>query len=707
MLLDVAFVALLTAWGAGVGLAVLRKLAPVPDHPTDALALAVPLGLGLLALTVLVLGQVGALTPLGIGLALACGALVGVCEAFRRPSRPLVLWKSSPGTPVRSRREQESAWIAVGFDLALAAGVVGSLLVALKPATDGDALCYHLQVPKVFLAAGAVGFEPDLHETVYPLVTELLYAVALAFRSPVACRLIQWVFGLVFAASVTALARPALGTRARWAGTIALLVPAVSNGMGAPLNDVALAAYGCAALLAWVRWYDRPTIGAALLAGLLAGLTLGVKYPALVWVGLLGLSMLGVTWRERTAGTPSVGTKRLSGKVQGWAKGAGTGRRRSGASPLGPTSALETRTGTSRARSQSPFPGPEPPSRTASKTFAHVAIFGGVALLVGGLWYLRAFGYTGNPVYPFFRDTFGGAGIEDVLAPAKQPMAVTLWNVLTALVPMTLDPNRFDSVSHQFGPVFLMFLPALFFFRPPRRVVGLVAIGWLFLTVCVTQRQSMRFVLIAVGPMAVGVAWLAAEWARRRIVPARLLVGMLLLVLAFESSIALYRTRHGLDVVLGRESTQDYLARVEPTYLVGRWIDEHLPEETRLIGQDHRGFYLPRPYTMELAHRRRTGLASRGESAEEIVATLQERGFTHLMLCPPVPEDAVEFDGRLARALQPWLAGRVPVYRRDLTDGDGVVRAYAIYELVGGEPPATQPALLATDDATDNGRLAR
>ena len=34
------------------------------------------------------------------------------------------------------------------------------------------------QVPKVFLMHGSVGFEPDLHETVYPLVTEMLYAMA-------------------------------------------------------------------------------------------------------------------------------------------------------------------------------------------------------------------------------------------------------------------------------------------------------------------------------------------------------------------------------------------------------------------------------------------------------------------------------------------------------------------------------------------------
>ena len=122
--------------------------------------------------------------------------------------------------------------------------LLGTLLTALTPVTDGDALCYHLQVPKVFLAHRSAVFEPDLHETIYPLVTEALYAVALSIRGPVACRWIQWVFGLILAANVTAVARPTLGRRAVWAGAIVLLAPAISNGMSAPLNDVALAAMG-------------------------------------------------------------------------------------------------------------------------------------------------------------------------------------------------------------------------------------------------------------------------------------------------------------------------------------------------------------------------------------------------------------------------------------------------------------------------------
>jgi len=605
MLLDLGFLALLAIVAAGVGLRLLGRLGATPGHPADAWALAVPLGLGILALAVLGRAEAGLLTPGAIAGLLAAGLVAG--------GRGVV------GTIGAARGDRGGrSGIGLAFDLALLVALLGTLLTALAPVTDGDALCYHLQVPKVFLARHSATFEPDLHETIYPLVTESLYAAGLAMRGPVACRLIQWLLGLAFAANVTALARPALGDRARWAGTVALLVPAISNGMGAPLNDVALAAFGNAALLAWTRWHDRPSARAAGLAGALAGLATGVKYPALVLAGLLGMGFFAGHWR-----TPC---------------------------------SLAT-----RAR--------------------HALVFGLVALAVGGGWYLRAYRHTGNPVYPFFRGAFGGAGIDEVLDPIKRPMAVTAWNLATAIVPMTLHPDRFDSFSHQFGPAFLLFLPALLWMRPPRRVWGIAAVGYAFLVLCLTQRQSMRFVLIAVGPMAVGVAWLAAAWWDRRTWPGRVLVGLLVGCLAFEAGLAAARARHGLGVVLGRESAESYLSRREPTSVVGRWMGANLPAGARVVGQDHRGFYLPVDYTMELAHRRRTGLGRGGETADEVVARLRGEGFTHVLLCPPVPEDAVEFDPTLGRLLAPWLAEGRPLYRRDLGDADGVVRRYAIYAL--------------------------
>jgi hypothetical protein len=211
-------------------------------------------------------------------------------------------------------------------------------------------------------------------------------------------------------------------------------------------------------------------------------------------------------------------------------------------------------------------------------------------------------------------------------------------------------------------------------------------LAYAFLLVCLTQRQSMRFLLIALGPMSIGVAYLAGLWCKRRTVPARVLTAILIATMGVEASVAVARSRHAVAVLLGRESAADFLTRREPTFAVGRWAANNLPTTARLIGQDHRGFYIPRDYTMELAHRRRTGLGGHGETSREIVATLRDSGFTHIMFCPPVPETAVEFDPTLNRLLAPWVAGRTPLFRQDLSDGDGVLRQYAVYELNSEAP---------------------
>ena len=274
-----------------------------------------------------------------------------------------------------------------------------------------------------------------------------------------------------------------------------------------------------------------------------------------------------------------------------------------------------------------------------------------------------------------------------MLAPSKRPLPLAPLDLLFSIVPLSMAPDRFDSFSHQFGPIFLLFLPALLLERAPRRVWRLALLGYLFLTLCLTQRQSMRFLLISLGPLSVAIAYLASVWCQRRTLAARCLLGILILALGLEAGLAAVRARHGLSILLGRESVSDFLTQREPTYRIGRWAALNLPAAARLIGQDHRGFYIPRDYTMELAHRRRTGLGQRGEPAHLVVASLIQSGFTHVMLCPPVSEKTVEFDATLGRLLEPWTSGRTPLFRDLLRDADGVVRRYSIYELSNSAAP--------------------
>ena len=188
------------------------------------------LGLGLLALACLAIGEAGKFNLAGLAVLMAVATEVGLLAGLKSLRALWKAWFPMLRAAHRSHvpcstRSCSCSWLS---------RLPPRRSSAMAPVTDGDALCYHLQVPKVFLVRQAVFFDADLHETIYPLLTEMLYGLVLEFRGPVACRCIQWLLGLVFAANVTALARPSLGSRAWWAGTVALLVPAVTNGMSAP-----------------------------------------------------------------------------------------------------------------------------------------------------------------------------------------------------------------------------------------------------------------------------------------------------------------------------------------------------------------------------------------------------------------------------------------------------------------------------------------
>ena len=148
-------------------------------------------------------------------------------------------------------------------------------------------------------------------------------------------------------------------------------------------------------------------------------------------------------------------------------------------------------------------------------------------------------------------------------------------------------------------------------------------------------------------------------------------------------------------MLLGRESVAEFLSRREPTYHVGRWAARNLPAAARLIGQDHRGSTSRATTRWSWPIAAGPGWAAAANRPDEIVASLRESGFTHVMFCPPVPETAVEFDPTLGRLLAPWLAGRTPLFREDLADGDGVVRRYSIYELSDDRLSSRQRSRLA------------
>src|SRR5262249_20203240 len=82
-MIDLAFAAFLATIGMGVGRRILDRIGQVPEHPLDAAALSLPMGLGMMSLGVLVLGELGWLNRFGLAVLLAVVMELGIVPALR------------------------------------------------------------------------------------------------------------------------------------------------------------------------------------------------------------------------------------------------------------------------------------------------------------------------------------------------------------------------------------------------------------------------------------------------------------------------------------------------------------------------------------------------------------------------------------------------------------------------------------------------
>src|SRR3990172_2325425 len=357
----------------GLGRPILRGLGAPEEDRLSAGVWSVAVGLIAAGMLLAGLGLAGLLHSWLIGVLSVTGCFWGIGQVIaawvnahdKAPSPR----RSPPEAPEQSQRvpwPPPARWTSGGLLLLAALACLGSLVAAMAPPTAGDALCYHLELPKTFLADHAIGYLPYSENSTYPLLVETWYLWALALDGGVAAQLVHWGLGILSALATVVLATPLVGRPWAWiAGAVVVLVPGVNNQMTAPLNDVALALLTTLATAAW--W--RGVVGGEgrrwfVLAGLAAGGALGTKYIAIVFAAALAIASAWIFWRLAH-------------------------RRR----PL-----LEA-----------------------------AAVVTVVALSVGGWWYVRAAWYRGNPVYPFLSEMFGDRGADpgedhETLPASKSPL---------------------------------------------------------------------------------------------------------------------------------------------------------------------------------------------------------------------------------------------------------------------------------------------
>ncbi len=262
--------------GAGVGLLLTKRLVA---EPAQRLIWATAVGLGILYLAGLGLGAMGLLRPAYIWLITVLGLAATGPELYR----------SLRGARLPKPLNRFEAFLA--FYLAFSLGL--ALLQALTPPTAWDSLVYHLTGPKFYLKEGRIFHPTDLPYLGFPELVEMLFTWGMALTGERTAAVIHWFYGLLGALIGLGFCESPYFT-----GALILSAPTAFILMTWPYVDIALLVYATLTFQALVFHRETGSSRWLILAGVMAGFALSVKYTA-VAVLAAGFLLLFTTGRRK------------------------------------------------------------------------------------------------------------------------------------------------------------------------------------------------------------------------------------------------------------------------------------------------------------------------------------------------------------------------------------------------------------------------
>jgi hypothetical protein len=190
--------------------------------------------------------------------------------------------------------------------------LLAGLFNSLTPVWDQDGLMYHLPGAKAFFDAGRFVLLPEIWQANGPFAVEMLNLLGLAIGIPILSKLINFSFMFILILATYHFGKRYLGEfRGYLAALILLGTPMVPMIGSLAYADIGWTLYSFLGICAILRWQEENRRGWLIVAGLMSGLALGIKY--LAWEQLLALA-LWVTivsarqsWKQAVSNSASLG----------------------------------------------------------------------------------------------------------------------------------------------------------------------------------------------------------------------------------------------------------------------------------------------------------------------------------------------------------------------------------------------------------------
>jgi hypothetical protein len=529
------------------------------------------IGMGMMAYGVFALGVVGLLKTWAI---LIWFIIVGLwtINEWSTLLRNLPCWLEERKNALKSLDLTKHLVILISTVI-----LVVCFLQTLTPPTGYDGLMFHLQGPRLFLNVERIILLPENWQSNGPFTVEMLFLLGLAFDSDIFSQLIHLVYTICLLLATYSFTRRFVGSRQAWISFAILLgIPLIPYLAALPNVDNAWALYEFMAMYALFLWRENNRGKRWLvLAGLLVGLAIGIKYFALGWAGIL---CLWVLWESRKEGL--------------------------------------------------------------KKSLVAGLIFGGIGLLVGSPWYLKNLILSGNPLYPFI---FGGPGWDSARLGFYMKYAQGFGSgrdlLDYVLLPLKVYTEREKFISTNIELPSLLFPLVLLYPFTHRKSVPniLVCLIFLHLIIWALSTQITRYALPVFPSLSILTAYVLFDLSDRIFSPqsGRVLLAILASSMLILSLLILYflllRT-WPLPVMLGMESKDDYLQRLEKSYPAQQFIKHELPAQAKvMLMWDGRSYYCDQRCLPDTDQSRWTRLfIEAGPDTSRLTVRLHSEGITHL-----------------------------------------------------------------------------
>jgi hypothetical protein len=251
---------------------------------------------------------------------------------------------------------------------------------------------------------------------------------------------------------------------------------------------------------------------------------------------------------------------------------------------------------------------------------------------------------TGNPLYPFLYEVFGGRGWDPEQARLydlfvrSQGMGRGFLDYL--LLPWNVSINarmgspQFDGIL---GPIFILTLPFAVGMRKIAIGAKIAMFYCLFAFVFwASSPQQIRYLIPFLPFLAIMTGYILSYYQRRKSVFCLLAV-FVAGGLGFNAYYIMkdFVKVRPLGVITGLEDRGHFLSRVVPSYTMFQYVNTHLPEDSKvfLIYMKNFGYLCERQYYSDSIFESYTiqKLLAHSATRADVYHGLKERSFTHIL----------------------------------------------------------------------------